>query len=172
MTRLKKSGFIALVSALVLASCGGSDGGAENSAVAEAIADEFMTDEDSPFTEGEASCAAGKIVSALGEDRLAELGVTADNVGDIDDVDFSEDEQAVLGNAVADCIGEDFLTRAFLTDSDISDDQASCLSDAIDLDTVRDLARSSFAGDGNEPPEELLLEIMGAMSECEVIPGG
>ncbi len=168
MTRLKKFGFIALVSTLVLAGCGGSDGGA----VAEAIADDLLADGDSPLTEDEASCAADTIVSEVGEDRLEELGVTADNVGDFDDVDLNEDERATLGNAMADCIEDDFLIRALLADGDITEDQASCLGDAIDADTARELARSSFAGDDIDPPEELLLEVAGAMADCGVIPGG
>ena len=78
-----------VVATLLLAACGDSDADA-------ALATEFTADDSdgdpSPFPLDEATCAAKRIISRLGASRLAELGVTPAEVGEIEDIDFTDGE--------------------------------------------------------------------------------
>ena len=165
MNKFKRFGFLAVVASLVLASCGGSDdGGGE---VAKGIAATFM-EEDSGFSQDEADCAGEAIVSDIGSDRLDELGVVAGNIGEIDDVDFTDEEIATIGSSVAGCIGGDFIARSLLADGDFTEEQAECIGDAFEGDTLQEVAGSMFGGGSLEDSPELLVTMMTAFTECGV----
>ncbi|MCP5026148.1 MAG: hypothetical protein GY929_07660 [Actinomycetia bacterium] len=168
MTRLKRFGFIALVGALVLSSCGGSDddsGG--DSAIGQAISAELMADGDTPFTQEEADCAGQKIVSEVGEDRLIELGVSEEDAGDIQDYDFSDDEIENIGSAVFGCV-DNFIARALTASGDFSDEDAECLGNELDSDIEELFVQSAFTDD--EMPDEIVTALFAAFAECGVTP--
>lgn len=72
-------------------------------AIAAAIAAPDEDGDPSPFPVDEATCAAGWIVNDIGADRLTELGVTANNVAQVEDIDFSDSELELVVTALGDC---------------------------------------------------------------------
>ena len=110
---LKRLLIAAVLGAAVLAGCGdsddsgGGDGGSDSELV-DAMAAQLTEDESVPVSEDEAQCIAGDIVDGVGEDRLEELGVTADSVsddsaGDITELDFTDEEVTVLVDSIDGC---------------------------------------------------------------------
>lgn len=183
-SRLGIRGSIAITAALALTlgACGGDDDGggtgggddieaAADTEIGQALTAELMSEsEDSPVsTEEEARCVAGGIVSNVGEDRLTELGVTADNVGDdIEDVDFTPDEVSAIVDSMFDCVDiTAALTREF--EADFGAEGAECLADGLGDDTLRELMASSFLdGDSEQMPDEFFQEFMDIAAECDL----
>jgi hypothetical protein len=151
---------------------GGGDSAAADTPIGQALTDELMAEgEDSPVsTEDEARCVAGGIVSEIGEDRLAELGVTVDSLGasDIEDIDFTDAEAEKIVDAMFDCID---IKAALATEfeADFGADGAQCLADNLDEEMVRDLMASSFLGDESaEMPEEFFQAFLDIAAECDL----
>lgn len=162
--------------ATVAASGGGDDGG-DNAAAADtplgrALTAELLDEsEDSPIaTEEDARCVAGGIVSEIGEDRLVELGVTADNVGDgsIEDVAFTEDEAATIVDTMFDCVDvKAALVSEF--EADFGAEGAECVADNLDDELVRDLMAQAFLGeDEQEMPAEFFQAFLDIAAECDL----
>lgn len=156
--------------------CGDGDDGASGASV-EAAADtpigraltaEFMADQDSVVgTEAEARCMSGQIVSEIGEDRLVEAGITAENVGDVADYDFDDDEIDAIVGAMFACVD----IRASLVESfeaDFGSDGATCVADELDEEFVRDLMRSEFTGGAEEPTAEFLQAFLDIAAKCDL----
>jgi hypothetical protein len=95
--------------AVIAAACGDDDdsggGDISDSPIAVALAATMMEDTDSPFSNQEdAECFASKTVNDIGEDRLIELGVTADDVQEIDAIAFEDGELDKIVDAMDDCV--------------------------------------------------------------------
>ncbi|WP_040493487.1 hypothetical protein [Ilumatobacter nonamiensis] len=167
---------IAAVTALTLAAaaCGGDDDGGSSdgadSPVGEALAAEILDDSEGESvaqTEEEARCWAGSIVDDIGEERLEELGVTADNVSDIDDIGFSDDEVDGLVDGMFDCID---VTATFAEQftEDFGEEGAQCVAESLDEDFVKDLMRSVVSGEEAEPSEEFFQDFLDIAAECDL----
>lgn len=158
----------ACAAALLLAACGSDGGSGADSAVGQALVDELMSDSDSPLTgEEEARCMAGDIVDNIGEDRLADLGVTADSVAAIEDVDFSDDEQETVIDALFDCVD----VRAAMAEEmavDFGEEGATCLADNLDEDLLREAMGTGFADADAEPSEGFLQGMLDVAAECDL----
>lgn len=184
-SRLGIRGSIAITAALALTlgACGGDDdsgggggggGGdveaAADTEVGQALTAELMSEsEDSPVsTEEEARCIAGEIVSTIGEDRLTDLGVTADEIGDIEDVDFSADEAGTIVDAMFDCVDiQSALAAEF--EADFGAEGAECLASGLSDDLLRELMASSFLGDeSDEMSEEFFQAFLDIAAECDL----
>ena len=159
-----------------VAACGGddSDGGdtaAADTPVGRALTEEFMAEsDDSPIsTEEEARCVAGGIVSGIGEDRLEELGVTADSAvgSEIDDIDFTADEVSTIVDAMFDCVD---VQAALATEfeEDFGAEGAQCVAENLDEDLMRDLMASSMVGDEEEMPQEFFQAFLDVAAECDL----
>lgn len=147
-----------------VAACGGDDDGnattsgdATTSGQAEAAADtpigqaltaEFLAQSaTSPISnETEARCVAGGIVAGVGEQRLAELGLTPDRVGNVQEIAFDADEVDRIVGAMFDCVDvRSALAAQFAAEFDTV--VAACLADAFGDDMLRSIMASSFLGD-------------------------
>lgn len=164
--------FAVLAIVATAAACGGDDDGgdAADSPLGQALSAEFLSEEDSPITTQEqADCVAGGIVSGVGEDRLTELGVTPDNVGDgdIEDLAFTADEAAVVVDSLFDCVDvQEALATEFA--ADFGEDGGRCLAENLDEDLLRDLMASAFLGDDEEMPDEFFQAFLDAAAECDL----
>jgi len=108
-------GFIAL--ALIATACGGDDDGAD-SPLAQAIADEIQGGGGGFDTREDAECFAGKVVSAIGEDRMADLGVTVDNVPELEELSLNDGEIDSVVDAMDDCLDLDAYRKQEHADSE------------------------------------------------------
>ena len=162
------------LAALALAACGGDDddGGASAGAdteIGQALAADMLDESgDSPVTnEEEARCWSGKIVDGIGEDRLKELGVTADQVGNIDDIAFEDDEVSTLVGGLFDCVD----VRAALAEQfteDFGEEGAKCLADEMDEDMLTTMMTSAFASKSDEPPAEFMQTFLDIAAKCDL----
>ena len=158
------------------AACGGDDDGdggdsaAADTPIGQALTAELMSEtEDSPIgTEEEARCVSGRIVSGIGEDRLTELGVTPDSVGEIDDIAFSTEEADEIVDAMFSCVDvKAALAEEFETE--FGAEGAQCLADGLGDDMLRELMASSFLGDESEEmSDEFFQEFLDIAAECDL----
>lgn len=162
---------------LAVAACGSDSGGGGASAgadtpVGKALTEEILSDaadDDGSVaqTEEEARCWSGKIVDGVGEDRLAELGVTADRVGDIEDIDFTDAELDTLVDGMFECID---VKAAFATqfEEDFGEEGAQCLADELDQDLIKDIMKLAVSGDDSEPPDEFFQAFLDIAAKCDL----
>lgn len=161
------------------AACGSDDdGGGSASAgadtpIGQALAAQILDDSDSEDgsvaqTEEEARCWAGKIVDDVGEERLEELGVTAENVGEIEDIDFTDDELDALVDGMFECID---VTAAFAAqfEEDFGAEGAQCVAENLDQEFVKDMMKIAVSGDATaEPPDEFFQAFLDIAAECDL----
>lgn len=173
---MKISTTTALLSAAALtfglAACGGDDeGGAAGSPLAEALATEIMAEsESSPVgSEEEATCWANKIVGDIGEDRLAELGMTVDDIKDVEDYDFTPEEMSTMVDAMFSCVD---VKAAFAAEfeEEFGAEGAKCLADELDEDLVKDAMLADQSG--GEPSEEFMQAFLDIAADCDLDLGG
>ena len=139
---------IAVGAALLAAACGGSDdsGPAERSELAVALGVAFVEGDTPSADQVEADCAADHIVDVIGEERLAELGVTPEQIPSIQDVAFTDAEIGmVLGgfNLCSDLLANFEASIA----EDIGDDAAACMAETLGFEVVNEFVRATFADD-------------------------
>ncbi len=162
----------ACVGALLLSACGSDGGGGADTAVGQALADELMSDADSPLTgEEEARCMAGDIVDNVGEERLEELGVTADSVAAIEDVEFSADEEQTVLDALFDCVDVRAAMAEEMT-SDFGEEAAKCVADNLDEDLLREAMSAGFSDSDAEPSNDFFQGMLDVAAECDIPLGG
>ena len=158
-----------------LGACGGGDedgGAAAASPLAEALAADMLDDsEGSPVgTEEEANCWANQIVDDIGEDRLEELGMTVENVGDMEDYDFTDEELSTMVDGMFDCID---VKAAFAAEfeEDFGAEGAKCVADALDEDLVKEAMLADQTG-ADEPSAEFMQAFLDIAAECNLDLGG
>lgn len=138
--------------------------GAPERNLAAALADDILND-GSPMTDdpAEARCVADAIVDGVGEERLRELGMTPDDVGDMDDYDFTEGEFNTIVDALFGCV-DVRATLATSLGAGLPPEQTDCIAGALDEDTLRGIIVGSMGAD--EPPPEFINAVVVAMGEC------
>lgn len=168
---MKKQLSIAVLAlALAGAACGGDDDGGASGPLVDALAADLLADNTGAggeLNEEQANCIASGVVSSVGEDKLAEYGITADNVNPVDEVGLSEEDAGSVADAFADCVD----IRALFLESMAGDDgmpqeAMDCVSDAIDDDMLRNFLIAGLTG---QDPEAMLGEdadLMTALMEC------
>lgn len=174
---MKMTRTTALLAAAALAfglgACGGGDeeGGAAASPLAEALAADMLDSDSSPVgTEEEANCWANQIVDDIGEDRLEELGMTVENVGDMEDYEFTDEELSTMVDGMFECID---VKAAFATqfEEDFGAEGAKCVADALDEDLVKEAMLADQSG-ADEPSAEFMQAFLDIAAECNLDLGG
>lgn len=164
--------------ALVAAACGGDDDGGgdlseSEQVVADAIRDEILADDDpdSPFGETEAQCIGDEAVRALGTDGLLEIGINAENADPGEAFETATPEQIdSIIDVTLECVDfRQVLVDSITADSNISDDSAGCLADALGVDEfLRPAVASGLTGEdlefGDDP--ELTETLFAAVTDC------
>ncbi|MCU0272845.1 MAG: hypothetical protein MUE34_06415 [Acidimicrobiales bacterium] len=170
---MKKQLSIAVLAlALAGAACGGDDdgGGGASGPLVDALAADLLADNTGAageLTEDQANCIASGVVSGVGEDKLAEYGITADSVNAVDEVGLSEEDAGAVADAFADCVDMRALfLEGMAGDGGMPEEAMDCVSDAIDDDMLRNFLIAGLTG---QDPEAMLGEdegLMTALMEC------
>lgn len=158
---------IALLAITLFATaCGDDDSGGGNDALVQALADEIESDPDG-FTgsRDEAECFSRGMVDGIGVERLAELGVTVDEVNGVDQLDFEPGEGDVVVDTLFDCVDVTELMREQFAADGTPAEEAECMANELDEDTLRSLFSATFAGE--EPGgEEFLAKMFEIAATC------
>lgn len=158
--------------AIVASACGGDDDdgavAASDSPLVGAIAEQIVegSDADSPVaTQAEAECWAGRIVGGIGESRLAELGVTADNVQDIEEYDFTDGEIDTIVGSLSDCVDLQSLMAEQMV-GDLGEEAANCVAGELDDDFLTSMMGAAFRDE--EPGDEFFQVFLDIAAECDL----
>jgi ethanolamine utilization microcompartment shell protein EutS len=150
---------------------GEGDDAAVDSPLVAAIADSIMVDVDGgdgPVADrAEAECWASGIVDGVGEDRLTELGVTAESAGQIGDLGFTESEIATVVDSLFGCsdIRQTFVDQFT---GELGQEAAACVGDAIDEELVKDLLAASIAGQDSAAGADTIQQLTQLATECGI----
>lgn len=168
---------VVIVLALVAAACSSDSEGGDltesEQAIADAIRDEILADSDpdSPFGEAEAKCVGDEAVRELGTDGLLEIGINAENADPGDAFETATPEQIdTIIDVTLGCVDfRQVLVDSITADSNISDESAGCLADALGADEfLRPAVAAGFTGDdvefGDDP--ELTQALFAAITDC------
>jgi len=159
---IKRSMAVAALAVLPFAAvaCGGDDdGGGGNTR--QQIIDQMTEGGDGPSDE-QAGCMADGIIASLGEDRAKELL----EAGDVEiDEALSPDEQTKFAELALACVDARAMIIEQLTASGFSDDDATCVIDALDDDQLQAMVEAGMAG--GEPDQAALVE---AVMGCGITP--
>lgn len=187
-TSIRRSVPLAIVAALAFtAACGGDDdaasttvaaiedSGADTAVGAEASGDdtlvgsfaEALLQQEVAANPEEAACAAMGIVTVIGEDRMTELGVTPGNIGDMSDYEFTDEEEATMMGEIFGCVDIASALRQDYVDSGLTEEQAVCVVDKIDVDALTELAASGPEGSEAAGAAQQEAEVA-AFAECGV----
>ena len=144
---------------LLAAACGGDDLSGDDQEIADAIFDQMMADAEpgDPFGETEARCFADGVVSGIGADDLADIGMTAEAIRagtEPADVDMTDEQVDVMTDLMVECIDFRSVLVDQFAEEGISDEAAECLTDGIDDDLIKAFARAEVSGDGADPTED------------------
>lgn len=142
-----------VVTAVVLAACGG-DGSNADSELVQALVTEWIEDE--AFDEGvDIDCVAKGFVDGIGgADGAAEYGVNKDNIADADfDEDPLTEEDALAASAgMFECDG--LKVDVAGTIAPVEGEDAECLADELSDETLIGLFATNFVGDNSAGLEE------------------
>ena len=172
MRRLVRMATAGLVLTVLAGACGDDGGGSGAAPVddpfVQAIVDDITIDEN-PLTDerADAECFATRVVGAVGNERLAALGVTVDDVGSINEFAWTPAEVDMIVENLFDCIDVSAgFTRSLVSD-EMTPEEVSCLEGSFTNDVIRDFYRSTFAGDEGA---EFFGQITAAMTACGINP--
>lgn len=150
--------------AILASACGGDDDdgavAAADSPLVGALAEQIVdgSDADSPIAnQSDAECWAGRIVGGIGEDRLAELGVSADNVGEIEDYDFTDGEIDTIVDSLGNCVDLNAVLAEQMV-GDLGEDAANCVAGELDDDFLNNIIGASFRDE--EPDQDEFFQVM------------
>lgn len=157
--------------ALLVGGCGGGDSGndsSSNNPLAQALSAEIYAEGASGIsTEEEASCVAGSIVSGIGPDRLEDLGMTAENVGDIEEYDFSDDEIGVVVDSLLDCVDVKAALAQEMT-SQWGGEGAECVAENFEDDFIREIMTISLRDPSAEMPDQFFQVFLDIAAKCDL----
>jgi hypothetical protein len=167
----KQLSIAVLALALAGAACGGDDdGGGASGPLVDAIAAELLVDNTGAggeLNEEQANCIASGIVSGIGEEQLAEYGITVDNVNPVDEVGLSEEDAGAVADTFADCVDIRALFLEGMTaDGGMPEEAMDCISDALDDETLRSFLIAGFTGGDPEAALGEDEDLMAALMQC------
>ena len=174
---MRRISMAVLALAVVAAACSSDSGGDglsdSEQAIADAIRDEILADQDpdDPFGETEAQCVGDGTVRELGTDGLLEIGINAENADPGDAFETATPEQIdSIIDVTLECVDfRQVLVDSITADSSISDESAGCLADALGGDEfLRPAVAAGLTGDdfefGDDP--ELTETLFAAITDC------
>ncbi|MFM8855866.1 MAG: hypothetical protein ACKOI2_01405 [Actinomycetota bacterium] len=154
---------------LIVGGCGGSDSSSSaDSPLVEALSSEIYAESASGVsTEEEATCVAGSIVTGIGPERLEELGMTVDNVGDIEDYQFSDDEIDVIVDSLVGCVDVKAALAQEMT-SQWGGEGAECVAENLNDDFIRTIMAAALRDPSAEMPDEFFQTFLDIAAECDL----
>ncbi len=165
-----------LASTLAIAACGGGSSG-DDEALIEAL--ESSLDLDAAGLDGvdlDGRCASEALVEALGGASGAEekYGITAETVNDEPDfdVELEQGDAEAAAAGIWDC-GMESAFAVGMTEAGMSDEDAECVTGALDQSILQQVLAAEFMGDAGdalmaEADEAIGSNMLDAMAECDV----
>lgn len=164
--QIRRTAVVILCASLGFAACGGDDDvavdspaadspaadsaagdSASGSPYASAIAAEILTESDGMTSDpAEAKCMGENVVAAIGEDRLAELGMSPTDAGDIEDYDFTEAEFAAMFSGMFKCLDVKAGLAENLVGSGLTEEQANCIVGELTIEQLESMGVASASG--------------------------
>ena len=186
---LKRLLIAALLGLALLAGCGDSDDGdsssgdgdaaGSDSPLAQAIAADIREDEEMPLSEEDAQCIGAGIVDGVGEDRLAELGITTESLEaegsiELSEFDLTDDEVDAVVDTFQECTDvRALLAEALSADGTMSAEDAECVVGELPDDLVRAALEAGQTGDEDpDLEEEFGNQLLDAAAACDIDVGG
>jgi hypothetical protein len=167
---MKKITAVLCAALLTLSACGnGDDDKAKENIKANILKDDSGTVAGAKPTEKQAGCMADGMVDEVGVEKLQKYKLLDKDlkiIEDADPQDMDEDDADALAGVIVDCVDMGALIQKQIDDSseaDITDEQKSCISDAIDEDTIQDGLSASFQGKTEDNP---MMEMQSKMMQC------
>jgi len=166
---------VSLVMLIVVSACGddSSDGLSETEqALSDAIAEFIVSDESfssTPITPGEVECLATGTVRRVGVEGLAEMGITADSIPEDNPFENAPDQQVdAFVDSYFDCLDVAALFAEEMgQDGAFSSESLACLTAEFRQgDFLRQLMRSTVAGEDFEENPELITQIFEVLFAC------
>lgn len=159
---------VTAITGFLLAGCSSDlsvNGNASDTAIRQALTEQLVSGA-AVNTEEEARCVADATVDAIGEARLAELGVTPDDVSGLGTAAFTDDEVATMVDAFFDCVDIRQVIATNLA-GEAGEEAAGCMAENLPEDVLRDIVRAfNFAG--QELPAESQTALLDVGAECGV----
>jgi len=149
---------VTAVLVLALAACGGDDdsssdpsGSSDLSSEEQAFVDaslEGYDAEEAGLAEADARCMSASLVQELGTEKLEDLGITPEEfASEAEFPEIDEDQAEAVVDRIEKCLDLRALMLAgFAEGGELTEDQETCLSDAITDEIVHDLMVASVRG--------------------------
>lgn len=164
-----KTGAVLCTLLLALTACGGGD----ESQAKESIKASLLDNPDlagTELTDEEADCVSDGMVDDLGVEKLQEYKLLDDNAEVIEDAspdDFAAEDADALAGTIVGCVDVEELLNEQMgaTMEQMTDEQASCITDAFDEDTIKDIISAGFQGEDatSALPGDLQEKVMGCV---------
>lgn len=164
---MRKTAAVLCAAMLALTACGnGEDDEAKENIKASVLDQESQVAGGTELTEEQAECFADGLVDEIGTEKLQEYGLlNEDNeiAENANPTDMEEGDAEAMADTIVDCVDmkqmiEDQVNTSAQTD--LTEKQAECLSDAIDEDAIKAGLAASFQGETTNPMEEMQGEMM------------
>jgi hypothetical protein len=166
---MKKTAAVLCAALMTLSACGnGDDDKARENIKAAVLEDETDLTGGAKPTEEQADCIANGMVDDVGVDTLQEYDLLNDNLeinDDADPTDMKAEDADALAGVFVDCIDveEMFAAQFDSSEQELTDDQKSCITDAIDEEAMKDGLSASFQGEEDEGFTAMQEEMMGCV---------
>jgi hypothetical protein len=166
---MKKVAAAACAAMFLLAGCGGGDDDKAKENIKSSI---LKSDADvaagAKLTDEQAECFSDGIVDEVGVEKLQEYELINEDleiIEDADPKDMSEDDAKAMAGVMTDCVDLTKLIEEQMASSDteLTEEQQSCISDAIDEDAIEKGLAASFQGKTDNPMEEMTGALMGSV---------
>ena len=154
---MKKTAAALCAVVLTLSACGNGDDDKAKENIKAAVLEEeggSLTGGTEP-TEEQADCIADGMVDDVGVEALQEYELLDEDL-EINDqaapTDMAEDDAQALAGVFVDCIDVDemFADQFNSGEQELTEEQQSCITDAIDEDAMKDGLAASFQGETDE----------------------
>ena len=164
---MKKTAAALCAVVLTLSACGNGDDDKAKENIKTAVLEEegtSLTGGTEP-TEEQADCIADGMVDDVGVDTLQRYELLNDNLEINDDAnptDMEADDAEALAGVFVDCIDveEMFADQFSSSEQEITEEQQSCITDAIDEDAMKAGLAASFQGETDDAFTEMQQKMM------------
>jgi hypothetical protein len=165
---MKRSAAALCVALFLLTGCGGGeDDDAKANIKASLLEEDSSVVADTQLTDEQAECFSDGIVDEVGVDKLQEyelLNEDLEIIKDANPTDMSKDDANAMAGVMTGCVDMTKLIEEQIaaSGSELTDEQKSCITDAIDEDAIEEGLAASFQGETENPMEEMT----GALMQC------
>jgi hypothetical protein len=165
---MKRSAAALCAALFLLTACGsGEEDDAKENIKTSLLENNSAVVGETKLSEEQASCFSDGIVDEVGVDKLKEYKLLNDDLEIVDDAnptDMSEGDAKAMAGVMTDCVDMTKLIEDQIASSEteLTDEQKSCITDAIDEDAIEAGLAASFQGEEGNPMEEMT----GALMAC------